>query len=210
MKSHDVERFLNENVPCFQGGSDQKLSADLRFEEGTGQKLEVDWDYQHCEQPPPAPSIKVKVNGLNVETLDDMIVKKMQAATHIREDASEEEKRAAVEVGGARFNEGKVRFDLVPPDALWELAKVYTFGARKYRDRNWEKGMSWGICFAAAMRHLWKWWRGERNDPESGIHHLAHAAWNCLSALAYELREQTEFDDRYKLGQPRGFSLPHD
>uniref|UniRef100_UPI001E4FF338 dATP/dGTP diphosphohydrolase domain-containing protein n=1 Tax=Acetomicrobium sp. S15 = DSM 107314 TaxID=2529858 RepID=UPI001E4FF338 len=37
-----------------------------------------------------------------------------------------------------------LRYDLIPSDALRELAKVYTVGAEKYGERNWEKGMSWG------------------------------------------------------------------
>lgn len=89
---------------------------------------------------------------------------------------------------GVKHDDGKLRWDLLPPDALDEVVRVYTLGALKYGDRNWEKGMRWGRIFAAIMRHLWAWWRGERFDPETGITHLAHAAWGCLTLIAYEKR----------------------
>ena len=97
---------------------------------------------------------------------------------------------------GRKDDDGKARFDLLPPDALWEVVRVYTAGAGKYGDRNWEKGIRYGRVFAAICRHAFSWWRGERADEETGIHHLAHAAWNCLALLAYELRGMEEFDDR--------------
>ncbi|NIN67629.1 MAG: hypothetical protein GTO63_23590, partial [Anaerolineae bacterium] len=40
---------------------------------------------------------------------------------------------------GLRFDEGKERVDLLPPDALMYLGKVYAMGAVKYGDRNWER-----------------------------------------------------------------------
>jgi len=97
---------------------------------------------------------------------------------------------------GRKYDDGKARFDLLPPDAIWEVVRVYTAGAGKYGDRNWEKGIRYGRVFAAICRHAFSWWRGERADQETGIHHLAHAAWNCLALLTYELRGKTEFDDR--------------
>ena len=64
------------------------------------------------------------------------------------------------------------RFDLFPADALEEVAKVYTVGAKKYGDRNWELGMSYGRLFGSLLRHVYAWWRGERDDKESKLHHL--------------------------------------
>ena len=89
----------------------------------------------------------------------------------------------------------KARFDLIPPRPLYQLAEVYTAGAKKYADRNWEKGMKWGRIFGAIMRHLWSFWMGENNDRESGQPHLAHAAWGCLTLLEYT-NTHPEMDDR--------------
>jgi len=96
-----------------------------------------------------------------------------------------------------KHDKGKLRYDLVPPDALNELAHVYTYGASKYTDRNWEKGMDYGRVFAAIQRHLWAFWSGEELDKESNLHHLAHAAWGCLTLLSYSIRRVGE-DDRVK------------
>ena len=74
---------------------------------------------------------------------------------------------------------GKLRYDLIPPEALEELARVYTVGAERYGERNWERGITWGRLFAALMRHLWAWWRGEMRDPEDGLPHLAHKSAEC-------------------------------
>jgi hypothetical protein len=95
-----------------------------------------------------------------------------------------------------KFDGEKLRFDLVPPLPLEQLVKVYGMGAKKYKDHNWRRGLRWSRAFAAIMRHLWAWWKGETHDPESGISHLAHAAWGCFSLMEYE-QTHPEFDDRY-------------
>ena len=96
---------------------------------------------------------------------------------------------------GVKFDTGKPRYDLIPPEALEEWAKVLTFGAQKYADRNWEKGMKWGRVFGAMMRHGWAWWRGEENDPETGLSHLGHLICCASFLLTYQKRKVGE-DDR--------------
>lgn len=61
--------------------------------------------------------------------------------------------------------------------------------------RNWEKGMHWSRPFAALMRHMWAWWRGNNLDDESGLPHLWHAACCIAFLIAYEWRA-TGVDDR--------------
>ena len=99
-------------------------------------------------------------------------------------------KREAIKDDG-----GKLRYDLIPPFALEELARVFSYGAEKYGARNWEAGLDWSRLFAAAQRHLWSWWAGEDEDEETSISHLAHAAWNCLALLEFA-RTHPERDDR--------------
>jgi hypothetical protein len=103
---------------------------------------------------------------------------------------------------GRKDDTGKARYDLIPGDALDALAAVYSLGAAKYESRNWERGMRWGRVFAAMMRHAWAWWRGERNDPTDGQHHLASVAWCAFALLAYDLRG-IGADDRPRL-HPHG------
>lgn len=92
---------------------------------------------------------------------------------------------------------GKARIDLIAPEFLFETAAVLEFGAAKYSERNWERGMSWGRCFGALMRHMWAWWGGEQKDQETGLSHLAHAACCLMFLMAYEKRAVGN-DDRPK------------
>lgn len=89
---------------------------------------------------------------------------------------------------GKKYDSGKPRYDLLPPDVLAEVVKIITDGAEKYGERNWEAGMSWSRPFAAAMRHLWAFWDRQNIDPESGSPHLAHAIVNLMFLLAYQGR----------------------
>jgi hypothetical protein len=84
------------------------------------------------------------------------------------------------------LDDGKPRVDLLQFRALLEVAKVMTWAEQKYGERNWEhhaKKWTWGQLFGSAGRHLFYWIAGENNDPQSGLNHLAHAAWNVLSLL---------------------------
>lgn len=89
---------------------------------------------------------------------------------------------------GLRYDAGKPRYDLIPAIPLDDLAALYEYGAKKYAERNWEKGMSWGRCFASLMRHAWAFWRGENYDVESGFHHMTHVAWNAMALVEYSKR----------------------
>lgn len=97
--------------------------------------------------------------------------------------------------GGVKYDTGKARYDLLPPEGAEAVATILEFGSRKYAARNWEQGMSWSRPFSAAMRHLWKWWQGEKADVDSGYSHLWHAACNIFFLIAYEARGKGD-DDR--------------
>ena len=86
---------------------------------------------------------------------------------------------------GRKFDANKLEYGLLPPLALEETVKVLTFGAQKYERDNWKKVPdSKRRYFDALERHAWAWKKGEINDPESGIHHLAHAM--CCLMFLYE------------------------
>lgn len=87
-----------------------------------------------------------------------------------------------------KFDSDKLRYDLVPPEAMEALASVLTYGAKKYSDRNWERGDLTERMFAALERHLWAWRAGESNDAESGMPHLSHALCCAAMLVAYEKR----------------------
>lgn len=89
----------------------------------------------------------------------------------------------------------KTRFDLLPFEGLEEVADVMAHGELKYGTDNWRSGLEYRRLFAAALRHLFSFWDGEDLDPESGCHHLAHAACCCLFILTY-IKKGVGIDDR--------------
>lgn len=89
---------------------------------------------------------------------------------------------------GVKFDGEKVRMDLLPPELLFGVADILTFGAKKYSARNWEKGMDWGRVYGALQRHLNAWWGGEKLDPETGKSHLWHAGCCIAFLITYEAR----------------------
>lgn len=95
---------------------------------------------------------------------------------------------------GTKFDTDKPRWELVPPE-ITALVDLFTRGAKKYGDRNWEKGMSWGRIFGALMRHAWRWMSGEEYDTETGAHHMIAVAWNAIVLYVYTVRK-VGIDDR--------------
>lgn len=100
---------------------------------------------------------------------------------------------------GIKNDQGKVRLDLYPPEALIGTSEVLTFGALKYAANNFRLGILYSRVFAALLRHLLAWWMGEELDPESGKPHLDHAGC-CIAFLQTYIRhpeKYKEFDDRW-------------
>ncbi len=91
------------------------------------------------------------------------------------------------------------RYDLIPPRAMDDVARVYGVGAGKYEARNWEKGYAWGLSIASLHRHIKAFERGQSYDVETGEHHLAHAVFHCLALMTFE-RYGLGTDDRTRLG----------
>ena len=55
---------------------------------------------------------------------------------------------------GDRFNEGKLKWSLVPQSALEPMVRVLEFGAKKYASHNWMKGLSVVEICESMKRHL--------------------------------------------------------
>jgi hypothetical protein len=98
------------------------------------------------------------------------------------------------ETGGEKGTK-LARFDLIPADALWQLAEHYGIGATKYADRNWERGYDWSLSYAALMRHAVTFWQGHDIDSETGSHHMAAVAFHALALLTFDITHP-EKDDR--------------
>lgn len=81
---------------------------------------------------------------------------------------------------GRKDDADKPQMDLVPPLMEREVARVLTFGAKKYGPDNWRHVPGAHQRYhAAARRHINSLSRGETHDPETGLHHAAHAVC-CL------------------------------
>jgi len=96
---------------------------------------------------------------------------------------------------GVKYDQAKSRLDLIPPETIQALGDVLTYGAVKYGDHNWLKGMQWHRLFGAAMRHLWAFWSGKDLDEESKLPHLYHALACVAFLITYQARDIGE-DDR--------------
>jgi len=98
---------------------------------------------------------------------------------------------------GMKYDGDKLRYDLVPMACIDDLAKILTFGAKKYAANSWqhvENGPD--RYFAALMRHISAWRQGEEIDPESGMSHLAHAMCNVVFLMEFDrMREEPKFAD---------------
>ena len=76
---------------------------------------------------------------------------------------------------------GKGRYDLLSPIAVDRLARHLENGAKKYGDRNWEKGQPIMRYIDSALRHTFKWLEGNRDED-----HLSAAMWNLQAAIHTE------------------------
>ena len=98
-------------------------------------------------------------------------------------------KREEFSTGSVRdIREGKGRYDLIPPKSLRRLAQHYENGAKKYGDRNWEKGQPLSRYLDSAIRHTFNYLDGQRDED-----HLIAAIWNLMAIIDHE--------ERIKLGE---------
>lgn len=95
------------------------------------------------------------------------------------------EKRITNDLTGGQKGGKPERFDLLPWPELAEVARLYGQGAKKYDERNWEKGYELSLSFAALMRHLTLWWTSEDYDEETGCNHLASVIFHALAMMRF-------------------------
>lgn len=93
---------------------------------------------------------------------------------------------------GAKLDQGKQRPSLIldsMPRAIAGVVSVGTFGANKYSDGGWIEVAN-GIqrYRDAQLRHESKIAQGEVFDPESGLPHDYHRAWNVLAQVELKAR----------------------
>lgn len=110
---------------------------------------------------------------------------------------SEVDVRDFPQPSGLKYDSEKPRMDLLDADFLEEVAKVLTFGSRKYAAHNWRGGINHSRLIASAYRHLGAINRGEDIDDESGLPHAAHLGC-CVMFLSSMMKTRPDLDDRWK------------
>jgi hypothetical protein len=103
---------------------------------------------------------------------------------------------------GTKKDSGKPRLSLVPGEALAAAARALGFGAAKYSDFNYRKGLDHRRIIDALLRHVSLYLEGEDKDPESGLSHVDHILANACM-LAWMTAHRPDLDDRYKK-EPNG------
>lgn len=90
---------------------------------------------------------------------------------------------------GAKLDAGKPMVGLVLggfANALMEVSKVGTFGAKKYTANGWKQVKDGQDRYTDAMMRHWLYeMAGEDVDPDSDLYHAAHLAWNALARLEF-------------------------
>lgn len=78
---------------------------------------------------------------------------------------------------------------------LFEAARVFEYGTKKYAAWNWAKGMKWSVCVGCIQRHLMEIVDGQLVDAESGRLHIGHVLCNVIMLVHYSAFYR-EGDDR--------------
>lgn len=81
---------------------------------------------------------------------------------------------------GLRYNEGKLPWHLVDFRALKSMVEVLEYGAKKYAEDQWKKGLSLKEIRDSFIRHMIEWNSGQEIDSESGKSHIGHMMCNLL------------------------------
>lgn len=89
---------------------------------------------------------------------------------------------------GKKYDNDKLKLDLIPPEAIRALGEVLTHGAAKYGPNQWQ-GVEARRYEAALLRHWLAWKEGQAYDPESGLSHLWHVL--CNAAFLVTLDKKT-------------------
>src|SRR3990172_8558215 len=79
---------------------------------------------------------------------------------------------AKPEEKGTKNDQGKPRLAFIPAKAVFGIGQAFEYGAKKYADWNYKKGLSATRLSSALLRHVFAWLGGEDKDPESGLLHL--------------------------------------
>ena len=78
---------------------------------------------------------------------------------------------------------------------LFEVSKHYEEGAKKYGERNWEKGIPVRCYIDSAVRHYLKYLRGDQDEP-----HYRAFVWNIVCAI-WTCKHKPELNEYAREGE---------
>lgn len=90
-----------------------------------------------------------------------------------------------------KFDGGKPMMSMIPQEALVEVAKSFTHGAKKYGEFNYSLGIEYTRMTDAALRHINKALKGLDFDEDSGqdkLYHLANAVASLMILLDGQIK----------------------
>lgn len=94
-------------------------------------------------------------------------------------------------------DDGKPPLAQLPWAAIKDLARVQSYGQKKYGDfNNYRKGMEVSRQLSCALRHISEYMEGNNTDAESGLNPLAHALCR-LAFVLQNIHDGVAIDDRY-------------
>lgn len=96
---------------------------------------------------------------------------------------------------GAQKGRKQEMYSLIPAFPLAELARVYGDGVQKYAPHNWRAGYPYAWSLDSLFRHIEAFRQGEDTNPESGLHHLAHATFHLFALMEFQRTGKGD-DDR--------------
>lgn len=128
------------------------------------------------------------------QKLDEQILSLSTAGGPV--ESNSEVRATDPETGGQKGRKPE-EYAFIPPGALAEVARVYGMGAEKYDPWNWAKGYPYSWSLSALYRHVEAFRRGEETDSESGLPHLAHAAFHLFTLMEFR-NNNLGTDDRWK------------
>jgi len=100
-------------------------------------------------------------------------------------------------MAGIKNDSAKPDLSLVPTEAIFEMAKALTFGAKKYSRYNFREGMDISRPISASLRHIYQFLDGEDVDEETQCIHLGNAMAGLAMAL-WLYKNRPDCDNRYK------------
>ncbi len=88
-----------------------------------------------------------------------------------------------------KYDEKKLRLDLIPFSAYESLGKVLTFGANKYTPNSWQM-VEKNRYVAALLRHMVAYLKDPNGiDEESGLLHVEHLFCNAMFLNHFQITE---------------------